>query len=139
MGAWAAYGAEVALKSDFKPKLQIVNSMSLSVSSLLQSQPARAPELTLQRTDLEVGSPSSAHLTAVGGGDMDKGQRILQGPCGSTRAPGSAVTRNSEVYGWSDARRWHSHRGPCGEVEPGLLWVRGCSRTVQSGLSLSCA
>ncbi|KAF4788150.1 hypothetical protein TURU_163360 [Turdus rufiventris] len=53
----------MALKSDFKPKLQIVYSVSLSVSSLLQSQQASAPELASQHMGLKVSNPSSAQLS----------------------------------------------------------------------------
>lgn len=135
--AWA----EMALKSDFKPKLEIVYSVSLWVSSLLQSQQASAPELASQNIGLKVSNPSSAQLAAVAGGDMDQGQRILQGPCGSTRAPKSPVTRNHGVYGWPDAQRWHSHCGPCGEVEsrvkaaPGQLSLGYPSLVPDSGSS----
>lgn len=117
----------MALMSDLKTKLQIVYSVSLSVSSLLQSQQAPASELASCHTGLKLGNPSSAHLGVVAHGDMDKGLRILQSPCGSTWASKSPVRRNSEVYGWwSEAQRWHSHCGPCGEVESSVraaLWV----------------
>lgn len=75
------------------------------------------------------------------GGGMDWGQRILRGPCGSTRAPKSPVTRNNGVYGWPDAQRWHSHCGPRGEVEssvkaaPGQLSLGYPSLVPDSGSS----
>lgn len=104
-GLHVTHGAGTALKSDLKPKLEIVYSVSLSVSSLLQSKQASASELASGHISLKVGNLSSAHLSVVACGDMDMGQRILQGPCGFTRAPKSPVTRIDEVYERSDAQR----------------------------------
>lgn len=104
-GLHVTHGAGIVLKLDLKPKLQIVYSVSLSGIFTAPEQTNHCFRACLWAHLSESGQALVSPPQCCCMGDMDTGQRILQGPCGSTRAPKSPVTRNDEVYEQSDAQR----------------------------------
>lgn len=118
----------MALKSVLKPNLQIVYSVSLSVSSVLQS--------TLVWKWATPQQPTSVFCCVVirGRGSY----KALVNPHELQTHQSWATMRFMDGLVLRDDTAIVDHVQSWNRVS-GLLWAGGCSRAAQSGLALSCA